>query len=761
MHASTRMTGWLVAAAVSCGLWVAADLAAQEAAEETSLTDLLDPSRADLDGDGDVTKGEEIAFEYLIQGDLDPELLVRTVEAYFAATGGGPVDLSGIFDRSVSAPGGEGTAPLGGLDSTCSAFLRGDANQDDAVDMSDGNYILNYLFQGGPPPARFDAADSDDSGSLELTDAVRIFNYLFQGGPPPEPPFECGPWLDTTPDAFEPDCDLDRRHYAEFCPFFARVDITGDGVEDPLYVVPGDTSGTAIEIAPLDSSLDPIVFAGLPSDYVKMLAAAASGHVYALSTDAKILGFRDTTGDGISDTSVVIDLLQVLPDTSPAVDGVLVSTLDGQRLVTLHDEFGYDALYVWSDSDSDGFFDEPEFLEGGQVSGPRGLAVDPGTGRIFVSGYMASAAGSVVYVLEDLDVDGLAEAVSDPYYMDEYDVPVAPGTDLEFLGIEYQESCGQLLVLTAELSPDPEHRFVVAAVDACQDYPTAVIIYSEAVPPGVETICDMEGECTGYVSGPVDEMTTYELPDDDEDGEAEDPLIIGVHSASQRSANNPLFPVCTVVFQFPLGGGPVPPAGDRGAFKQLQNFDPEGPGGSWHQEGNQKWINYAELDTIKCPNTPTPGIAEADVGPLDEPAQAVALWSDGDNTRPTDIRLRYSWQFQSGPTFINDCCRYWNMPRRSSVYSYDATIEYGGPNPANPSWLGGEYYEDPSDCGCINCADQGKEWHPANRWANLAAGAAVHFEVKVRQRNTVDRFNGGKSNRETAYQKVTVQLFCK
>ncbi|MBN1441464.1 MAG: lamin tail domain-containing protein [Planctomycetes bacterium] len=67
-------------------------------------------------------------------------------------------------------------------------FLRGDSNSDCGVDLSDGVFILNYLFTGGRTPSCFDAADTDDGGSLEITDAVRIFGYLFLGGPPPADP---------------------------------------------------------------------------------------------------------------------------------------------------------------------------------------------------------------------------------------------------------------------------------------------------------------------------------------------------------------------------------------------------------------------------------------------------------------------------------------------------------------------------------------------------------------------------------------------
>jgi hypothetical protein len=67
-------------------------------------------------------------------------------------------------------------------------FHRGDPNDSNTIDLTDGIFVLNFLFLGGPPPVCFDAADSNDSGSLDLTDGVYLFNWLFLGGPDPLAP---------------------------------------------------------------------------------------------------------------------------------------------------------------------------------------------------------------------------------------------------------------------------------------------------------------------------------------------------------------------------------------------------------------------------------------------------------------------------------------------------------------------------------------------------------------------------------------------
>jgi len=78
-------------------------------------------------------------------------------------------------------------------------FLRGEANGQGGRDLSDGVFILQYLFQGGDPPVCLKAADSNDDGGVDLSDAVHLLAYLFTGGSAPAAPAEgCG--LDLTPD---------------------------------------------------------------------------------------------------------------------------------------------------------------------------------------------------------------------------------------------------------------------------------------------------------------------------------------------------------------------------------------------------------------------------------------------------------------------------------------------------------------------------------------------------------------------------------
>jgi len=78
-------------------------------------------------------------------------------------------------------------------------FVRGDADVDRLVSLSDGVSILDALFLAGGPLRCADAADADDDGRVTLGDAIALFEFLFRGGAPPPLPFaRCG--FDTSAD---------------------------------------------------------------------------------------------------------------------------------------------------------------------------------------------------------------------------------------------------------------------------------------------------------------------------------------------------------------------------------------------------------------------------------------------------------------------------------------------------------------------------------------------------------------------------------
>ena len=78
-------------------------------------------------------------------------------------------------------------------------FVRGDANNDMALNLADAIYGLNWLFQNGPEPACQDAADSNDDGMIDVSDTIYLISFYFVDGPEPPPPFR-NPGTDPTSD---------------------------------------------------------------------------------------------------------------------------------------------------------------------------------------------------------------------------------------------------------------------------------------------------------------------------------------------------------------------------------------------------------------------------------------------------------------------------------------------------------------------------------------------------------------------------------
>lgn len=80
----------------------------------------------------------------------------------------------------ITACGQDGYPLLSGC-----TYLRGDANGDGAIEISDVVYLLNYLFRDGSPPASFVAGDVNCDDEHGISDVIYLLNYLYKAGPPP------------------------------------------------------------------------------------------------------------------------------------------------------------------------------------------------------------------------------------------------------------------------------------------------------------------------------------------------------------------------------------------------------------------------------------------------------------------------------------------------------------------------------------------------------------------------------------------------
>jgi len=68
------------------------------------------------------------------------------------------------------------------------AFIRGDANLDRSMDISDPILVLAWRFLGGPGLRCDDAADANADDAVDVSDAVFLLAFLFMDGARPFPP---------------------------------------------------------------------------------------------------------------------------------------------------------------------------------------------------------------------------------------------------------------------------------------------------------------------------------------------------------------------------------------------------------------------------------------------------------------------------------------------------------------------------------------------------------------------------------------------
>ncbi len=63
--------------------------------------------------------------------------------------------------------------------------ICGDVNADGQVNVADLTYLVNWLFNGGPPPPILENANVDGINGVNIADLTYFVAHLFQGGPPP------------------------------------------------------------------------------------------------------------------------------------------------------------------------------------------------------------------------------------------------------------------------------------------------------------------------------------------------------------------------------------------------------------------------------------------------------------------------------------------------------------------------------------------------------------------------------------------------
>ena len=68
-------------------------------------------------------------------------------------------------------------------------FIRGNCNGDAIINIADGIWILNDLFQNGPASTCTAACDVNSDGMMDTGDAIYIISFRLLSGPVPSAPF--------------------------------------------------------------------------------------------------------------------------------------------------------------------------------------------------------------------------------------------------------------------------------------------------------------------------------------------------------------------------------------------------------------------------------------------------------------------------------------------------------------------------------------------------------------------------------------------
>lgn len=127
--------------------------------------------------------GPHVAGVVALMRQANPDLEVDSIKQILISTA---VDL-GPFGEENAYGWGIVDAYAAVLAAIASTYLAGDANGDEIIDVSDGVYLLNYLYKGGPAPDPLAAGDPNADCVIDVADVVCLLNYLYKGGSAPQP----------------------------------------------------------------------------------------------------------------------------------------------------------------------------------------------------------------------------------------------------------------------------------------------------------------------------------------------------------------------------------------------------------------------------------------------------------------------------------------------------------------------------------------------------------------------------------------------
>ncbi|MEA3296228.1 MAG: hypothetical protein U9R56_00005, partial [candidate division Zixibacteria bacterium] len=118
------------------------------------------------------------------EGSIDP-LGNTTIDVRFDASGLETGEYTGQLVISSNDP----DTPSWNIPVTLnvSSWVCGDADgSGDGPDVADLVYLVNYMFNDGPPPPVLEAVNIDGLGGVDIADLVYLVNYMFNDGPSPD-----------------------------------------------------------------------------------------------------------------------------------------------------------------------------------------------------------------------------------------------------------------------------------------------------------------------------------------------------------------------------------------------------------------------------------------------------------------------------------------------------------------------------------------------------------------------------------------------
>lgn len=98
-------------------------------------------------------------------------------------------DVDGVSDYQYLVIAEDGLGNLSPhsaiLDATEPSYLCGDADGNGSLNISDGVFLVAFIFGSGPAPDPYLAGDCDCTSVINISDAVYMIAYIFGAGPPP------------------------------------------------------------------------------------------------------------------------------------------------------------------------------------------------------------------------------------------------------------------------------------------------------------------------------------------------------------------------------------------------------------------------------------------------------------------------------------------------------------------------------------------------------------------------------------------------